>query len=89
MCHQTVSLVAGELERRGIATTSITMLPDITRKVRMPRALAVPFALGYPLGRPGDPEIQIRVIEAALGLLASPGPGPLLAAWDEEPKPRG
>ena len=38
MCHQTVGLVAGELERRGIATTSITMLPGITRRVRTPRA---------------------------------------------------
>jgi hypothetical protein len=89
MCHQTVGLVAGALERRGIATTSITMLPEITRKVRTPRALAVPFALGYPLGLPGDPELQSRVIAAALAMLASPGPGPILATWDEESRRPG
>ena len=83
MCHQTVGLVAGELERRGIATTSITMLPEITRKVRTPRALAVPFPLGYPLGRSGDSELQTRLSVSALELLGSPGPGPVLAVWDQ------
>jgi hypothetical protein len=29
----------------------------------------VPFPHGYPLGRPGDREGQIRVIEAALRML--------------------
>jgi hypothetical protein len=81
MCHQTVGLVAGELERRGIATTSVTMLPEITREVRTPRAPAVPFPLGYPLGAPGDAELQSRVIAAALALLASPGPAPVLGVW--------
>jgi len=84
MCHQTVGLVAGELERRGIATTSVTMLPEITRKVRTPRALAVPFPLGYPLGRPFDPALQTRIVRAALALLAAPGPGPVLVEADAE-----
>lgn len=78
MCHQTVGLVAGELERRGIATTSITMLRGITEKVRTPRSLAVPYPLGYPLGRPNDAAHQTRVIRAALELLSHPGPPPLL-----------
>jgi len=79
MCHQTVGLIAGELESRGIATTTVTMLREITAKVRTPRALAVPYALGYPLGKPGDPELQTRIIRAAFALLEAPGPGPLLA----------
>jgi hypothetical protein len=78
MCHQTVGLVAGELERRGIATTSVTMLPEITRKVKPPRALVVPFPLGYPLGAPRDAARQTAVMEAALALLLSPGPAPIL-----------
>jgi hypothetical protein len=85
MCHQTVGLVAGELERHGIATTSITMLPDITRKVRTPRALAVPFALGYPLGMPGDPALQKRIMRSALELLRYAGPLPVI----EELQPEG
>ena len=59
-----------ELERRGIATASITMLPDITRAVRPPRALAVPWKLGYALGAAGDPELQTRVLRRLLALCA-------------------
>ena len=45
------------------------MLHDITRKVRPPRALAVPYSLGFPLGRPGDAQLQRGIIEALLALL--------------------
>jgi len=83
MCHQTVGLIAGELERRGIATTSVTMLREITEKIRTPRALAVPYALGYPLGKPGDSELQTRILRAAFALLEAPGPGPLLVDFSE------
>ncbi len=66
MCHQTVGLVQGEIERAGIVTASITMLPEITRKVRPPRALAVPFPLGFPMGEPGDPAGHRRVLRRLL-----------------------
>ena len=78
MCHQTVGLIAGELERRGIATTSVTMLREVTKKVRTPRALAVPYAFGYPLGKPDDPALQTRILRAAFALLDAPGPPPVL-----------
>ena len=71
-------LIAGEFERRGIATTSVTALPDVTRKVGIPRALAVPFPLGFPLGRPDDPGLQTRILESALALLGDPGPPPVV-----------
>jgi len=66
MCHQAVGLIGAELERRGIVTASLTMLPEITRKVRPPRALEVPFALGYALGRPMEPELQRSVLRELL-----------------------
>lgn len=69
MCNQTVSLVAAELERRGIATVAISLLRSVSERVRPPRALAVPFRHGYPLGRPHDPEQQLAVLAAALRLL--------------------
>lgn len=87
MCHQTVGLIAGELERRGIATTSVTMLEEVTRKVGTPRALSVPYALGYPLGKPGDPALQTRILRAAFALLDAPGPGPILAGFSEASSP--
>ncbi len=44
------------------------MLPDITRAVRPPRALAVPWKLGYPLGAPADADLQTRVLRRLLAL---------------------
>jgi len=69
MCNQAVSLIAAELERRGITTVCVILLKEIAEKVRPPRALAVPFRHGFPLGAPNDAALQTRVIEAALALL--------------------
>jgi hypothetical protein len=40
--------------------------------------------MGYPLGRPHDPAIQLAVIRAALKLLEESGPLPVLR--DFEPR---
>lgn len=74
MCNQTVSLIAAEIERRGIATVSVMLLREVAEKVRPPRALVVPFAHGFPLGRPHDAEEQKNVIRAALALLDREAP---------------
>ncbi len=76
MCNQAVSLVAAELERRGIATVSIQLLRQVAERVRPPRALFVPFAHGYPLGAADDRAQQHAIIEAALALLEDPALGP-------------
>ena len=67
-----MSLVAAELEQRGISTVVVQLLRLATEKVRPPRALMVPFRHGYPLGAPNDPELQRAVITAALNLLMDP-----------------
>lgn len=66
MCSQTVSLIAAELERRGITTVCIVLLREVAEKVRPPRALFVPFRHGYPLDRPHDAARQRAVIEKSL-----------------------
>jgi hypothetical protein len=66
---QTVGLAQAEIERRGIPTASITMLPDITRKIRPPRALAVPYPLGFPLGEANNPDLQTEILLALMALL--------------------
>ena len=71
MCHQTVCLAQAEIERRGIVTASITVLPEITRKIGAPRVLEVPFPLGFPLGEPNNPDLQHRVLSALLSLVES------------------
>jgi hypothetical protein len=56
------------------------MLPEITRAVRPPRALSVPFELGYPLGTAGDPEGQRALLRRLLALCASPKV-PAIEVW--------
>ncbi len=78
MCHQSVGLIAGVLEKAGIPTVSLSLLRRVTEKVRPPRALCVPFPFGYPLGKPSDAKLQHQIIHAALGLLESPEELPIL-----------
>jgi len=72
MCNQTVGLIAAELERLGIPTVAIQLLRVVAEKVGPPRSLWVPFKHGYPLGEPDNPELQHKVIEAALSVLENP-----------------
>jgi hypothetical protein len=69
MCNQSVGLIQRQVEYAGITTVSISLLREITEKTRPPRALFVPFPLGYPLGEPNNPDLQTRIIRAAFALL--------------------
>ncbi len=71
-----MSLVAAELERRGISTVTIQLLREVAVRVRPPRALFVPFRHGYPLDTPAEPVRQHAVLEAALALLEAPAATP-------------
>ena len=51
-----------------MVTASITLLPEITLKVRPPRALAVPYPLGFPLGEARRPEVQREILVRLLEL---------------------
>ena len=66
---QTVGLAQAEIENRGMPTASITMLPGVTRKIRPPRSLAVPYPLGFPLGEANNRELQTDVLLALMALL--------------------
>jgi hypothetical protein len=66
---QTVGLAQQVIEERGIPTVSITLLEGVTRKIRPPRALAVPYPLGFPLGEPGDAALQTSILRALLDLV--------------------
>ena len=68
MCHQTVSLVQVELERRGIVTVSLSVMPDITRRLSPPRALVVNAPLGAVLGAPHDRDRHLAVLRGMLAL---------------------
>ena len=69
MCNQTVCLVQAAIEREGVTTVSISLLREVVSVLKPPRALFVPFPMGFPLGAPNDAGLQHRVIAAALKLL--------------------
>ena len=76
-------MLARALEAQGVATTSISMVREHTEAVKPPRALFVPFPFGHALGRPNDPELQHRVLKAALDLLGAPA-GPVLVDFPDD-----
>ncbi len=72
-----MGLVAGVLEQAGIATVILSCLEEVTEQVAPPRWLSLPYPLGYPLGRPDEPDHQRRILEIAIQLLTQSGPRPL------------
>ncbi len=61
------------VEMLGIPTVVITVEPEESRAARPPRALCPKgFPAGHSLGRPGDAELQRRILLDALGLLSAP-----------------
>ena len=78
MCNQSVGLIQRAVEASGISTVSITLIEDITKRVKPPRALSVPYGFGHPLGEPNNPELQHAIIAEALTLLEDKTPLPIL-----------
>lgn len=78
MCNQSVGLVAAIIEKSGIPTVTVSLLREMTMKVKPPRALFVPFPFGYPLGEPAQPELQHKIIQQTLRLLEQPVAAPVL-----------
>lgn len=82
-----MSALAHYLEDEGIATVAIALIRPQAENTKPPRALWVPFELGRPLGPPGDPAFQRRVLLAALSLLERED-GPVLIEDFAEDDPR-
>ena len=61
-----MSLVARQLEAKGIPTLIIGSAIDIVDHVRVPRYLHVDFPLGNPCGRPYDVVMQEKILGQAL-----------------------
>ncbi len=66
MCHRSVGLAQNVLERSGIATVSLTMVPTVSYGVGVPRALYVRFPYGNPYGEPGDRDTQRHILDTAI-----------------------
>lgn len=64
-----MGLIQRAIEKGGIATISITLSEEITKKVRPPRALYPGFPLGHPIGFPGHTLRQLKVMRILLKFL--------------------
>ncbi len=69
MCHRSVGLVQGTIERAGIVTASLSLRPEITAGMNVSRAAYVRFPLGNPFGEPHHPEQRRLIFAAVLRLL--------------------
>lgn len=84
-----MGLVQRVLEASGISTVTLSMIPDLTRAVGVPRLAGISYPMGRPLGRPHDGVGQRAVLHATLEVLASAS-GPdtyveLPFQWPETP----
>lgn len=66
-----MGLVQRAIEEAGIATISVTMAPDLTRRVRVPRAVYSAFPLGHPFGFPGEAFRQREILSRMLSEAAA------------------
>ena len=77
------------LEARGIPTVALSMIPELTRAVGVPRLAGIGYPMGRPLGRPHDADGQRAVLRAVLDVLSSArGPDTyvdLPFVWPESP----
>jgi hypothetical protein len=84
-----VGLVQRVLEAKGFPTVALSMIPELTRAVGVPRLAGIGYPMGRPLGRPHDPVGQRAVLRAVLELLTTAN-GPdayveLPFVWPESP----
>jgi hypothetical protein len=57
------------IEASGIPTVSLSMIPDLTRAVGVPRLAGISYPMSRPLGNPHDAEGQRAVLRATLEVL--------------------
>ena len=84
-----MGLVQRVLEARGIPTVALSMIPELTRAVGVPRLAGISYPMGRPFGRPHDADGQRAVLRQLLDVLSS-APGPdtyveLPFVWPESP----
>jgi hypothetical protein len=79
-------VLANVFEEAGLCTVTIAMVREHAERVKPARALFVPFPFGIALGKPNDPELQHRIMAAALDMLQKPA-GSVLEDFPEDEAP--
>jgi len=71
VCHQSVGLIARQLEAAGIPTVGFTSARTITASANQPRAVFVDLPLGHTTGLPNDPVGQRLILTEGLTAAAA------------------
>lgn len=66
LCHQTLGIVAREIERQGIPTMLLSVDRYATDKIRPPRTAYYDGEIGATVGNPNWKQYQLRVLDEAL-----------------------
>jgi hypothetical protein len=80
-----VCALAHKLEERGFSTVALASARVQAEKTRPPRALWNSAMLGRPVGEPGDPGFQLRIVRAALALLERDDGPVILEDFPDDP----
>jgi hypothetical protein len=81
-------VLAQEFEKAGLSTVMVTMMPYWAEKMGVPRTLAVEVPFGHAFGVPGDRDMQMSIVRAALALLENARePGAMSEIEVEWPQP--
>ena len=75
-------VLAHYFESEGLATVLVGFVREHMAAIEPPRALWLNFPMGRPLGKPNDPDYQLRVIRSAFELFDRPV-GPVLEDFDD------
>jgi D-proline reductase (dithiol) PrdB len=70
-----VGLIQRSIERAEIPSVSLSILRDVTEKVKPPRALFLRWPFGHPLGEAGNVAQQMTVLHDAFAFLYAASPG--------------
>ena len=87
MCHQSVGLIAREIEGAGISTLCMASALDIMEAANPPRIAFLDYPLGHTTGKPNEPELQTDILTQALTVLTAldtPGTVTLPFKWTED-----
>jgi D-proline reductase (dithiol) PrdB len=69
VCHHTIGLIQNVLENAGLVTMAMTLKPEVTHFMHIPRAAYVRYPYGYPLGPAFQPELQREIMRKGMELI--------------------
>lgn len=87
MCHQSVGLVAREIESRGIRTVLVGHFPHLAERIRPPRMFITDTPLGETFSKAYDFEMHHQIVHEALEFARTGGGEEIYYApyvWDDQ-----